>query len=201
MSNPLYSHVVEIGAGDRYSSEALPLALNGQARKVTLYEPNWLLYADLAVAVEQAQMADVRAVEAAVASATWDRDALFHLGYASWMNGVPSFVATSVEPEGLPYLAPLMRMVAIVETSNVVTPDVDLLILTCNGCERVCLESLDQHGRRPVEIRTKHYIHNAVQGEVAGRVWRWMQDNRYHGTITEGNQHSTFLAVKWERAS
>lgn len=195
----IYRHVMEIGAGDRYSSEALPIALNGQARKVTLYEPNILLASDLGLYLDGCRppSVDIRLHQMAVASATWGQLDFYHMGYASWALGAPSFMRTSIEPEGLDYLGPLVRKVTGVEAGKVVTEDVDLLILTCNGCERYCLESMEQHNRWPQEIRTAHYIHNHAQSEEAGHIWRMLSQRGYQATVTAQNQHRTFARLTW----
>ena len=216
MSAPLYNHVVEIGAGDRASSEALDEGIWKQAGRITLYEPNKILYADLVKAEDLILRRDhtaykgyvdpfpfrraVQVINAAVASATWGQLDFYHMGYASWASGAPSFVATSVEPEGLAYLAPLVRKVSALEAAKVVGPDVDLLILTCNGCERVCLESMDRNPHWPAEIRTKHYMHNAAQVAEAQAVWLLLGGRGYRGTAVERNQHGTFCHIHWRQS-
>lgn len=194
----LYKHVVEIGAGDRHSSEALKLC--DRAERVTLYEPNQLLCDDLMEA-NHYPVSKIAIHRVAVGGLGGDRVELFHMGYASWVLNVPSFMATSCEPEGFTFLEPLLRSVPSLDAAEAVGEDVDLLILTCNGSERFCLESLDQHKRFPRQIRTAHYIHNGKQSAEAQAVWAWFQMRGYRGEATETNQHRTFYRVSWHLPS
>ncbi len=184
-----YRHIVEIGAGDSYSSTAWPLSTH--ADKVTLFEPHVLLWADLARATSGLSHITVR--RAAVSDVGGQR-ALVHLGYASYLAGEPSFYATSIEPEGERLLLPLVRAVETVTVNQAVTPDVDLLILTANGSEARILRALTA---RPKTIHTKHMCHAQRHWEEFAKTCTWMQANRYVGRRLSTCLHDTLQHVEW----
>lgn len=185
-----YRHVVEIGAGDSHSSEGLRWSTH--ADHVSLYEPHQLLWGDLIRAA--AGMDNVTVHQSAVYDPGFACP-LYHMGYASFLQGVPSFLATSVERDGEKWWAPLARPVPIVCVGDAIPVETDLLILTPNGAEGLILQ---QMVARPKTIQTKHYLHNARQWQVAQNdVFGWMQRNGYRGRETASNQHRTHLAVTW----
>jgi hypothetical protein len=185
-----YEHVVEIGAGDSASSEGYPLSTH--ARKVTLFEPNRLLWADLGRAAAGLDHVTVRSEAVSDIGGQYP---LVHLGYASYLVGQPSFYPTSIEPEGDTFLAPLKRAVEVVTINQAVPRDVDRLILTIGGGEARLLRAMTA---RPQIIVTRHYCHNAAQWTHTNEVFAWMEANRYGGRKVGGNQHGTHLAVRWE---
>ncbi len=187
-----YEHVVEIGAGDSYSSQGWPLSVH--AAKVTLWEPNSILCADLRAETRIVDNVIVR--EAAVCS-VGGQFPLYHLGYASYLAGQPSFFATSIEPEGEVFLAPLHRVVETVAVGQAVTKDVDYLILTVGGGEHRLLRAMTA---RPKTVETKHYCHRPEQWAEAQKVFEWMSHNGYEGRELARNQHSTFIHARWVKA-
>ena len=188
-----YEHVVEIGAGDSYSSQAWPLSVH--ARKVTLWEPNSILCADLRSETRIADNVTVRgaAVLSVDQCGEWP---FYYLGYASFLVSRPSFYSLSIEPEGHEFLKPLKHMVAVYPVAEAVTEDVDLLILTANGSEESILGGMTA---RPKTIETKHYLHNARQWNHAQNVFDWFVRERYRAVQLDTNQHSTFLHLRWSR--
>lgn len=186
-----FRHLVEIGAGDRWSSEGLAWALKGDAELVTLYEPNTILCADLKRAAEG--LGNVVVHEAAVTSAFRD---LYHMGYASYLRGAPSFLSTSVEEGGEKWWEPLAREVTCVKVDRIDHGTIDALVLTCSGSEMDVLTHLVS---RPRSIWTKAYLHNAKHGEYWSGVYAWLKGERYRGRLLQGNQHGTFQSVCWER--
>ncbi len=189
-----YCHVVEIGAGDRFSTEGLSWCTH--AEQVTLIEPHKLLWSDLNRAA--AGLPNVRVHYMAVTAVPGAVASLYHMGYASFLKGSPSFLSLSVEPEGLAFWEPLLRPVPYVYMGEFdLKGDIDYLILTTGGGEASILEAMHS---RPEVIRTKHYLHNAAQWADADATFAWMMANRYGGRVVETVPHGTFIAVEWRRA-
>lgn len=186
-----YNHVVEIGAGDSASSRGLPMMTH--ADKVTLYEPNSILWKELNHAA--AGMDNVSVVNAAVSDGS-EFVRLYHVGYASYVEKSPSFLGTSIESEGAQFLFPLLREVRAVSVGVAIPSDVDYLILTANGSEYEILLGMKT---RPAIIRTKHYCHAAQHWFVYNQIEGWMKANGYVGRLLESNQHQTFLHIEWKR--
>jgi hypothetical protein len=184
-----YRHVVEIGSGDSFSSEGLKWCTHAEA--VSLYEPYALLWADLNRAAAGLDNVTVRRAAVSDIGGNWP---LIHLGYASYLVGEPSFYATSIEPEGEPFIARLKRAVEVVTVNQVVSKDVDLLILTPNGADMRILRAMTA---RPKIIQTKHMVHNARQGEEFAKVYTWMQHRGYAGRRLTTNLHGTLQHVEW----
>ncbi len=186
-----FHHLVEIGAGDRWSSEGLARAMAGHADKVTLYEPNSILRADLGVAAEYPSLNLTIRPEAV--NAVGGQQLLYHLGYASYLAGEPSFYATSIEPEGVPFLTPLARAVEVVTTNQAITADVDALVLTAGGAERAILETMTA---RPKVLWTKHYCHRPEQWEETHQILALLDRYGYQTRVISVNQHRTFHALE-----
>jgi hypothetical protein len=185
-------HVMEVGAGDGHSSLGLPWATH--ADKVSLYEPNQLLWADLNRAA--AGMNHVTVHPCAVSNTTGIAQ-LVHLGYASYLAGAPSFLRTSIEDEGEQWFKPLMRGVVVADMKEVDRAgDVDMLVLTPNGVE---LEILSAMVSRPKVIYTKHYMHNAEQCVHNQRVFGWLEAEDYRAVVVETNMHNTFYHLSWTK--
>mgnify|MGYP001560938740 FL=1 len=184
-----YKHVVEIGAGDSMCSQALML-LKG-ADRVTLYEPNTILCADLKrVAIGRKT---VTVVESAV-DGTSGTAPLIHLGYASYLLGAPSFVKLSIENDGEKWLSPLVKEVKLVRMGEIDSGDIDHLILTNNGCEMAVLCGMKS---RPGVIQTKHYIHNEAQGKQSGLVCNWLHEHGYRAQVKAVNRYQTHYHLMW----
>ncbi len=186
-----YENVVEIGAGDSYSSEGLAMFRRGEAERVTLYEPNALLCADLRRAAEGLEGVSIR--EEAVTS---HFDDLFYFGYASFLRGNPSFLATSIEPEGVKWWEPLAREVACRKVDRVDYGTIDYLICTCNGSEMDVLSGLVS---RPKAIRTKTMVHNQKQGEIFSQICTLMTKRGYTGRRVSVNRFMTMNDIFWSR--
>jgi len=188
-------HVVEIGAGDSYSSEGLRWATH--ADKVSLYEPNLVLWADLRSAA--AGFLNVEVHQCAISAA---RAPLVHLGYASYLLGKPSFFRLGIEENGQAalnpeqWVLPLARPVSVLPITEVDDGSWDLLYLTCNGSEMDILPGMKS---RPARIYTKHYCHNEAQWREFGAVQQWMTSAGYQPQVLERNTHGTFHAVCWKR--
>ncbi len=179
-------HVVEIGAGDSHTTEGLRW---GTHARVSLYEPHPLLWADLNRA---ASGMDNVTVHHAAVSPTFAP--LYLMGYASYLRGAPSFLATSVEPDGEQWWTPLAREVPVVKMDRVDHGNIDMLILSINGGERALLDGLVS---RPQTILTRHRLHNARQWSDAHETIAWMEAHRYRARQTAGNQHGTYAALTW----
>lgn len=186
-----YNHVVEIGAGDSYSS--LGLSMLKSSEKVTLYEPNRLLYANLAKTMEGRPFLTVHPW--AVARVGMEATPLVYLGYASYLLGAPSFVKLSIEENGEDWLYPLTKNVRLVSMEEIDSGDIDYLILTNNGCELPVLQSMKS---RPEIIHTKHFIHNHVQGGQSGLICNWLHERGYRAQVLETNRYQTFHHLVWQ---
>lgn len=193
-----FNHVVEIGSGDRYTAQSLVGAQN--ASKISLYEPNILLWGDLERAVKEIRektTTDINAYAFAVNDVGGEPRPFFHLGYASYLVGAPSFLALSIEPGGENLWRPLMGHVPVKGVNEVVIPDVDALILTVNGAEASILSAMRA---RPNLIRTKLYAHNQWHWEAFSTgVQSWMTREGYTGYKVEGDIHGTFYHLEWRR--
>ncbi len=186
-----YGHVVEIGAGDHYSSDALRMLSSKEisADRVALYEPHPVLFAALSEATRGWPNLTVH--EKAVTS---HFDPLYLMGYASYLRGNPSFLATSVEPDGEKWWEPLAHEVSCVKVDRMDYGTIDGLILTCGGSE---VDVLNHLISRPLRIWTKHYVHNPKQWAEFNKIASWMQYHGYRGIQLETNQYVTFLHLEW----
>ena len=184
-----YKHLVEIGAGDAEISEGLSWTTH--AERVTLVEPNPIFAASLREAAAGLNNVQVREEEITAVFSP-----LVLLGYASYLAHNPSFFATSIEPEAHYFMEPLKHEAFCVKPDLFDQGDIDYLILTPNGGEFEILSGLTS---RPSIIRTKHYLHNGIQHDVARGVFAWMHHNRYVPVELSSNQHRTFLSLEWRR--
>lgn len=184
-------HVVEVGAGDSHSSEGLSWATH--ADKVSLYEAHPLLWADLHSAA--AGLPNVTVHHAAVYDPAF-KCPLYLMGYASYLQGTPSFLATSIERDGEKWWIPLTRDVPFVSVGDAIPLDTEGLILTCNGAETLILQQMQA---RPKVVWTKHYTHNARQWEEARQVFAALERLGYRGTVIASVPFGTYHHVEWRR--
>lgn len=189
-----YKHVMELGAGDSYSS--LGLALYKQSDRVTLYEPNQLLFADLKRAIEGAPNVTIHPF---AVHHTSGEALLYYFGYASFLEGNPSFMALA-EPEGIDrtFWLPLARKVSTVTMDEVESEvgEIDCLILTVNGSELPILQNMKS---RPEVLFSKHYVHNGLQGAETGRVCRLLTEYGYVARVIQSNDFQTFFYLEWRK--
>src|SRR5688500_801421 len=89
-------HAVEIGAGDRYSSQLLELVKH--IDHIQLIEPNMTLACDLGDAVRERGLTNVL-VRGGVVGAARGSAELIHMGYASYVRGAPSFLRLGCEDD------------------------------------------------------------------------------------------------------
>ncbi len=187
----LIRHAVEIGAGDSFSSQVLPLA--SHVERIQLVEPNMILAEKLSAAANTWKGRVT--VHGCAVGATAGRVPLVHMGYASYLLGAPSFLATSIEPDGESYWSPLTAPVTVTTMDQIDDGTIDYLVLTSNGSELDCLAAMRS---RPYIIRTKFYLHNAKQGVVAQQVVTWLREHGYwDGRVVESNQHGTYQHAEW----
>lgn len=192
-----YHRAVEIGSGDRYSSQLLnsPEVLRIAAR-VDLYEPNVLLYEDLEIYT--AQMDYVFIHNKAVSDLSYE-GTLYTFGYASYLAGSPAFLPLSVEPNSdATHWAALRQPASIVDIKTVeAIGEIDLLVLTCNGSE---LDILNQMKSRPKMIYTKYYCHNTKHWDYYNQVTTWIRTHGYEPLVLDRNQHATYFFIQWRKA-
>lgn len=189
---PPFKHAVEIGAGDRYSSQLLALPGIEAVPRVELYEPHELLCQDLTNATRRNHIVSINVAIGPLACT----QPLIHLGYASYLAGLPSFLKTSCEEEAEKHWESLTRAVRVMSMESIDDGTIDYLVLTNNGGEMGCLLTMRS---RPLVIRTRHLVHNAAQGEQLNLVVRWMMDHAYGGTLVETNEHRTLQAIEWRK--
>lgn len=185
-----YKLGVEIGAGDRYSSELLNRA--GEFEAVQLIEPNTILHHDLASA-DKAE--NVSVGNFAVSYIDMDQY-LYNFGYCSCLAAASSFLADSCEDNAHDFWLPLRTETKCMRMSQIDRGDIDYLVLTCQGSEIFVLNDMIS---RPQIIRTKYYCHNAKHWETYNGITAWMMKNGYSGTVLETNQHHTFMHIEFKR--
>ncbi len=185
-----FTNLVEIGAGDCHSSDALRMLSSKAitADRVTLYEPHPILCADLRDKTRG--WPNLTICEEAVTS---HFDPLICMGYASYLRHNPSFLATSVEADGEKWWTPLAREVACQKVDRVDYGTIDALVLTIGGGEIDILRGLVS---RPKTIWTKHHLHNPTQWTHAQETWNWLVRQGYSAKVLETNQHSTFFSLQ-----
>lgn len=183
-----YSHIVEIGAGDSYSSRCLSMSTH--AERVELFEPNRVLFDDLRRFSQGLE--NVRVFNAAISKAS----KMYHLGYASFMEDSRSFLGDMLEPEGFPFLSPLLLEVPQMTMSAIDDGTIDLLVLTTNGGESKILKEMVS---RPKVIYTKHYCHAEKHWEDANQTIAWLVGAGYQSFLLDTNQHRTYHSLEWRR--
>lgn len=185
-----YKLGVEVGAGDRYSSELLNRAAEFEA--VQLIEPNAILHHDLA----SADKAENVSVGNFAISDFEGNDKFYNFGYCSFLHNADSFLTLSCEENAWKYWKLLSNLVQSKKMSSIDVGNIDYLILTCHGSEIFVLEDMIS---RPQIIRTKYYCHNAKHWEYYNKISKWMGENGYSGTVLETNQYQTFMHIEFKK--
>ena len=183
---------VEIGAGDSYSSELISYGTH--VERVELWEPNAILARDL---LNKAGGNVITHCAAISISDFAGKANLYSLGYSSYLQGAPSFIALSVEEGSAEcFWAPLVQKVYVYSIIEIDYGDIDLLVLTCHGSE---LSILSHMVSRPVCIRTKYYCHNQAHWRYYNEITSWMNINGYKHRVLDTNQHGTFFHIEWTK--
>lgn len=202
MSHPVdlksITRLVEIGAGDSWSSQGVALLRDlSPTCRVDLFEPNSILCADLAESLEGLSKINpnVNVYGLALSDLSYEGN-LYHLGYASYLAGAQSFIRQSIEDEGEQFWHPLVRPVKVVDVRVYDHGDIDYLVLDCGGSE---LDILNVLRSRPKIIRTKFRCHNARHWEYTNEIIRWMGINLYQGSTLESSPYQTFFHIEWTK--
>lgn len=196
-ASPQYEHVVEIGAGDLRTAQAVPYI--GTAKRVTFYEPNPLLWQPLS---RDLRVQPTVTVVGAAVAAKAGHHPLVLLGYASYLKGYPSFFRTGIEENNEAHLNPeqhfneLTLTVPVLDVASIDDGSWDVLILTCNGAEPEVLAGMRSCPRK---VLTKHYIHNGTQSAEAHKIWAALSGMGYTARAIEVNEHRTFAALEWSK--
>lgn len=186
-----YKLGVEIGCGDRYSSELV--GRFAEFEQIKLIEPNKILYHDIATAPNPHD----NIVTANFAISELDgEDKFYGFGYCSFLHNASSFLNLSCEDDAFKYWAPLSYFVKCQKMSSIDKGDIDYLILTCQGSEMFVLEDMIS---RPQIIRTKYYCHNAKHWQHSNQITAWMMKNGYTGRLIETNLHNTFMHIEFTK--
>lgn len=196
-----FKNAVEIGAGDSYSSILLRFT---DAEKVTLYEPNPVLFSDLNEKVRPKTLSpwappheSLSAMPCAIIGSSMDVGlgaCLVKMGYASSLTKYPSFMNLSLEGESDECWNPLKETVPCLRIDQIDDGSIDLLVLTIGGGEHLILKHLVS---RPKIILTKYYCHNAAHWEQANKISAWMLENNYSYEVLQRNEHGTFWFIRW----
>lgn len=186
-----YNLGVEIGCGDRYSSELINRG--EEFCSIKLIEPNPILYRDIASAPNPYE--NISVGNFAITKECREED-MYLFGYCTFMESANSFLQLSIEENGLRNWALLKKKVRCFAMDFLDKGGIDYLILTNNGCE---LDVLNFMVSRPEIIRTKYYCHNQKHWQYYNQVTAWMDKNGYIGRVTEMSQYGTFLNLQFER--
>lgn len=186
-----YKLGVEIGAGDRYSSELI--GRYEEFDQIRLIEPNAVLYHDLATAPNPHD----NIITGNFAISDFDgKVGLYHFGYCSFIFASHSFLELSCEQGAWTFWEPMCSDVKCTKMSKIDNGEIDYLILTCQGSEMFVLNDMIS---RPKIIRTKYYCHNAKHWAYYNQISNWMNINNYTARLLEINQHSTFLHLEFSK--
>lgn len=180
---------MEIGAGDRYSSELL--GRFAEFDEIRLIEPNKILYHDLATAPNPHD--NIITANFAISYLNVDQY-LFNFGYCSFLAAASSFLTNSCEDDAYKFWEPLRSTVKCERMDKIDNGEIDYLVLTCHGSETFVLDYMIS---RPKIIRTKYYCHNAEHWEYYNNITAWMGKNGYTGHLLERNQHGTFMHIEF----
>ena len=187
-NNKIYNHIVEIGSGDEFSSEAIKLY--DLANKITIFEPNKILFNSISNFAKKYNNIEVN--EIAISSSEY----LYNLGYASFMEGTDSFIATAIEGNGFQYLQTVRTKVKSKNIFEVDKGDIDYLILNITGGE---IEILKKIISKPKVIITKSYCHTENQLKNFEFLMQLLLKSEYKPTLINGNQTRTFFHLQWNK--
>lgn len=193
-----YKLGVEIGAGDRYSSELLDR--KEEFEEIHLIEPNKALYESFYhvgthfdnIRVFNFAVSNYSSIEGMGCS----DEAFYNFGYCSFLRCASSFLKLSCEDNATEYWRPLLQMVKCKRMNEIDKGNIDYLVLTCNGSEMFVLDDMKS---RPSIIRTKYYCHNAKHWQYYNQVSAWMDNNGYKGKILDRSQYSTYYHLEFQK--
>ena len=182
--------VAEVGCGDWRSSDIK----NYNFETTYLFEPNILLYQDLVK--NTINNSKIKSFNCALS----DRDyigKLYNYGYTSFLKGSDSFVnlwswdALGKIPPSDPevFYKDLTTNVPVFNAA-ILDKEINLLILTNNGCEYRVLQNLQF---RPKFIQIKYYLHTIKQMAYFNLISDWMKQNRYASNVLETAQYNTYF--------
>lgn len=187
------STIAEVGCGDWRSCTIKDYGVD--YKKLYLFEPNLLFYQDI---IKNTINNDkIKSFNCAVSNKDYIGE-FYTYGYTSFLKGSDSFVnlwswkALGQNPPNDPevFYKDLITNVNIIDGARL--PEVDFLILTCNGCEFNVLERLQF---RPKLIRVKYYLHTIEQINYFSKVTNWMINNGYQGKIIDRSQYDQFQDI------
>ncbi len=191
-----YKLGMEIGCGDRYSSELLNRAEEFEA--IQLIEPNPILYKDISSAPNP--HGNISTGNFAIAETKRQLYPLnsnryfYNFGYCSFLQEANSFLQLSCEEESFNFWMPFRILVKCSSMAQIDKGDIDYLILTCHGSEVAILEEMVS---RPQVIRTKYYCHNHKHWQYYSQITMWMAKNGYVGTLLEKSQYDTYFHIEY----
>lgn len=182
--------VAEVGCGDWRSSDVKRYNFE----TAYLFEPNILLYQD--IVKNTIDNKNIKSFNCALS----DRDYIgkfYNYGYASFLKGSDSFVnlwswdALGKNPPSDPeiFYKDLTTNVVVFD-SKILDKDINLLILTNNGCEYKVLQNLQF---RPKFIQVKYYLHTTKQMAYFDLISGWMRQNGYMSNVLETVQYNTYF--------
>lgn len=189
---------MEIGAGDRYSSELI--SAYNDFEQIKLIEPNAILYHDLASAPNPHE--NISVGNFAVAEnkrklyLPGDKRPFYNFGYCSFLQESESFLKNSCEHNALDFWGPMRTLVPCQSMKSIDSGEIDYLILTCQGSEMFVLDDMVS---RPKVIITKYYCHNAKHWEYYNQISEWMAKNGYKGNLLDKSQYDTYFHIEYRK--
>lgn len=186
-----YKLGMEIGAGDRYSSELI--SAYNDFEQIKLIEPNSILYHDLASAPNPHE--NISVGNFAIDS-TYGVSEMYCFGYCSFLSHANSFLKLSCEEDAAEYWKSLKTLVNAKRMRQVDSGEIDYLVLTCQGSEMFVLDDMIS---RPEIIETKYYCHNAKHWEYYNQISVWMAKNGYVGNLLDKSQYDTYFHIEYRK--
>jgi len=193
-----YKLGVEIGCGDRYSSELY--GRWNEFEQIQLIEPNEILYHNISSAPNPEE--NISVGNFAIAEnkrklyLPGDKRPFFNFGYCSFLQEAESFLKNSCEDESFNFWQPLKSLVNCKTMSEIDSGQIDYLVLTCQGSEMSVLEDMVS---RPKVIRTKYYCHNAKHWEYYNQISTLLAKYGYTPNLLDRSQYSTYFHIEWTK--
>jgi len=187
-----YKLGVEIGCGDRYSSELY--GRWNEFEQIQLIEPNEILYHDISSAPNPEE--NISVGNFAISDNSAEEQPFYNFGYCSFLSKASSFLKLSCEDSAPDHWFDLQTMVKCKKMGQIDCRDIDYLVLTCQGSEMFVLNNMVS---RPKVIRTKYYCHNAKHWEYYNQISTLLAKYGYTPNLLDRSQYSTYFHIEWTK--
>lgn len=178
----------EIGCGDWRSCEIK----KHDIEKVYLFEPNSLLSKDVFQKTKGNPKYQV--FSCAIDNKSYIGK-LYYYGYSSFLKGSNSFTNLWKEDgksrEAEKFYEKLSDDILVLD-AHILDKDIELLILTCEGCELNILNRLEF---RPKFIQVKYHCQTPEQYQYTDKITQWFAQNSYKGILLDRNELGTYFNV------